>query len=96
MLSIGQTVTDQDLARALRGERGTYLAQQSGQNYLVVAEEGHSIASIRPVGIAGERPATTARVGLTEPWFITKLSDDTGKFSERGRQGQREREYANQ
>lgn len=71
MLRTNQSTTDMDLALALEGEEGTFLAQKAGQTFLVVAEKGHSIASIRAVGQVLPVPQPAA----SEPWYITKISN---------------------
>ena len=40
-LEIGTPISALDLASALDGDQGTFLAQSGGQNYLVVAAAGH-------------------------------------------------------
>ncbi len=79
MLRINQTTTDQDLALALQDEHGTFLAQKGGQCFVVIAEEGHSIASLRSVG----RPVVEATPTAGEqPWYITKISSSTESLGE--------------
>lgn len=68
MLRTNQSTTDVDLALALENEEGTFLAQKAGQSFLVVAEKGHSIASMRSVGQHAE---------TSDPWFITKIGNST-------------------
>lgn len=70
-LQFGQQVTALDLAAALAGEEGTFLCQQAGQTYLVVAKQGHSIASIIPVG---QRQPVFA-TNVTQPWSIERISN---------------------
>mgnify|MGYP001104492445 CR=1 FL=1 len=85
-LELQQSITANDLARALDNDSGTFLAQQGGQNFLVVAKEGHSIASIRPVG--QRTNAIPSQPYGVEPWTITKLSETTDVESMYGyRQG---------
>ncbi len=75
MLNINQTISAFDLAQALEGDQGSFLARQNGQVFLVVAAQGHSIKSgPTPLGppIAGVVPATESG----NPWYITKLSDN--------------------
>lgn len=74
-LQIGVPVATLDLAQATEGDQGTYLCQQNGQNYLLVAAAGHSIkAGPIPVG-RKVIEAPTPSVGA-EPWFITKISNE--------------------
>ncbi len=75
MLSVQQTTTANDLARALEGDEGTFLCRQGVQNFLVVAASGHSIKSgPTPIG-----PPVTgviqASAGAVEPWYIAKISN---------------------
>lgn len=86
MLRVNQNIQDEDLALALENEEGTFLAQKSGQSFLVVAERGHSIASMRSVGQTLPVPPPLA----SEPWFITKISNSTDVIKESS--GYRERE----
>ncbi len=91
MLRINQTTTDQDLALALEDEHGTFLAQKGGQCFVVVAQEGHSIASLRSVGRQFVEAAPTAG---EQPWFITKISNSTEALTEQpgySREKRRER-----
>lgn len=77
-LQIGQRTTALDLAQGLEGNVGTFHCQQSGQSYLAVAREGHSITSLRPVGVRSPVPA-----GMTqEPWTIEKISNQELSFEE--------------
>lgn len=73
MLRTNQSTTDVDLALALDNEEGTFLAQKAGQSFLVVAEKGHSIASMRSVGQVLAVPPPAA----SDPWYITKISNST-------------------
>jgi hypothetical protein len=89
MLRVNQSTTDQDLALALENEHGTFLAQKGGQSFLVVAEEGHSIASLRAVG----RPVVevTPPGAGEQPWVITKISNSTEILSEASGYGRERR-----
>ncbi len=72
MLAVNQTTSAQDLARALDGDRGTFLAQQGGRTFLVVAAEGHSIKSgPTPIGVRAKKKAKQG----PQAWMITKISD---------------------
>jgi len=73
MLRTNQSTTDVDLALALENEEGTFLAQKAGQSFLVIAEKGHSIASMRSIGQVLPVPPPAA----TDPWYITKISGAT-------------------
>ncbi len=73
MLRTNQSTTDVDLALALENEEGTFLAQKAGQSFLVIAEKGHSIASMRAVGQVLPTPPPAA----SDPWYITKISSST-------------------
>jgi len=87
MLRTNQSTTDIDLALALENEEGTFLAQKGGQSFLVVAEKGHSIASMRAVGQVLPVPPPMA----SEPWFVTKISPSTEVTGEGSRdRGRRE------
>ena len=86
MLRTNQNTTDIDLALALENEEGTFLAQKGGQTFLVVAEKGHSIASMRAVGQVLPVPQPAA----SDPWFITKISNTTDAMNERSGYGRRE------
>jgi hypothetical protein len=81
MLRTNQSTTDVDLALALENEEGTFLAPKAGQSFLVVAEKGHSIASMRSIGqvIAVPPPAAS------DPWYITKIGTSTELNSEGAR-----------
>ena len=83
MLRVNQTTTDQDLALALENENGTFLAQKGGNCFLVVSEEGHSIASLRSVG----KPVETAPTATDQPWYITKISNSTEVLSDQSSYG---------
>jgi hypothetical protein len=76
-MQINQTVTATDLAKALQGEQGTYLAQQGGQFYRVIAQEGHSIVSLEQVGVPVPVKRGNAQPGAREPFVITKISNST-------------------
>ena len=73
MIRTNQTTTDVDLALALENEEGTFLAQKAGQSFLVIAEKGHSIASMRSIGQVLQVPPPAA----ADPWYITKISSST-------------------
>jgi hypothetical protein len=91
MLRTNQTTTDIDLALALENEEGTFLAQKAGQTFLVVAEKGHSIASMRAVGQVLPVPPPAA----SDPWHVTKISNSTEVIGERnGSPGYGRREHA--
>jgi len=91
MLRTNQSTTDIDLALALENEEGTFLAQKAGLSFLVVAEKGHSIASMRAVGQVLPVPPPAA----SDPWFITKISNSTEVSAERtGVPGYNRREHA--
>lgn len=84
-LEINVPVTAFDLAKATYGDQGTYLCQQGGQNFLLVAASGHSIKSgPTPIG----RRIVEAPGALTspEPWTVTKISnqDLSAEFEARG------------
>ncbi len=74
MLQVDQTVTAYDLARALHGEQGTFIARQNLQSFKVTASPGHSITSLTPLGppVSGVLQASAL---AAEPWSITKISD---------------------
>jgi hypothetical protein len=84
-LEINVPVSAFDLAKATQGDQGTYLCQQGGQNFLLVAAAGHSIKSgPTPIG----RRIVEAPNALTspEPWTVTKISnqDVSSEFEARG------------
>jgi hypothetical protein len=87
-LNISQTTPTFDLADLLRGEYGTFLAQQGGQSYVVVAAEGHSIKSLTPVGPRIAQPAGAG--ASAEPWIVTKLSNQEIDFHSSSEQYRRE------
>ena len=91
MLRTNQSTTDIDLALGLENEEGTFLAQKGGQTFLVIAEKGHSIASMRAVGQVLPVPRPVA----SDPWHITKISTSTEVIGERnGAAGFSRREQA--
>jgi hypothetical protein len=65
---VGQTTTTKDLARALAGERGSYLVRNENKVYLCIAAEGHSIANLIPLSLPETGPGE---------WGIAKISDST-------------------
>lgn len=74
-MEIGVPVSTLDLAQATQGDQGTFLCQQGGQNFLLVAAEGHSIKyGPRPVGRRVQEVINNS--GSPEAWTITKLSDE--------------------
>jgi hypothetical protein len=81
MLRTNQSTTDVDLALALENEEGTFLAQKAGQSFLVVAEKGHSIASMRSIGQVLPVPPPAA----SDPWYVTKIGSSTDINSEGAR-----------
>jgi hypothetical protein len=85
MIRTNQSTTDVDLALALENEEGTFLAQKAGHSFLVVAEKGHSIASMRAVGQVLAVPPSSA----SDPWYITKISNAAELTAEGG--GSRDR-----
>ncbi len=70
-LDLNDNTVARDLAQALEGNEGTFLAQQGGQTYIAVSRKGHSIISLRPVGQRAMVPST----GQPEPWAIEKISN---------------------
>jgi hypothetical protein len=89
MLRTNQSTTDVDLALALENEEGTFLAQKAGQSFLVVAEKGHSIASMRAVGQVLPVPPPAA----SDPWYITKIGTST-EINGEGSRDRSRREHA--
>ncbi len=75
-LEVGQRITALDLAQALEGQEGVFLAQQGGQAFRVEARAGHSIKSIIPVGrrFVETNPALLAQ----EPWTIERMPEAEG------------------
>jgi hypothetical protein len=74
-LPVNETFQHPDLAVALRNDNGTFFCQQGGATFLVIAAEGYSIKSLRPIG---RRIVEAALAGASlnpEPWTITKLSN---------------------
>ena len=84
-LEINVPVSAFDLAKATDGDHGTYLCQQGGQNFLLVAAEGHSIKS-GPTPIGRRILEAPSTVSSAEPWTITKISnqDVSSEFEARG------------
>jgi hypothetical protein len=74
-LPLNGTFQHPDLAAALRNDNGTFFCQQGGQGYIVVAAEGHSIKSLRPVGRKVLEAPTFVGNLTPEPWTITKISN---------------------
>lgn len=81
-LDLNQPVTGYDLASLLEGDSGTYLAQNSGQSFIVVSSSGHSIKSLRPV----------AQPTGQDLWTVTKIS--SRDITEEAGSGQEQREHA--
>lgn len=82
-IALDQTVESRDLAAALEGNHGTFIARQGAQVFRVVSEQGHSIKSgPTPLG-----PPIAGVVSTGEsPWYITKLSNSTeSSYRERDR-----------
>jgi hypothetical protein len=74
-LAINEPINVFDLANALSGDSGTFLCQNGGSVYLVVAKEGHSIAlGPTPVGRTVAERETT--FNLPVPWTLTKISEE--------------------
>lgn len=71
-----QTVYGYDLAEVLRDNQGTFLAEQGGQTFIAVAESGHSISLLKPIGKPKPNFAAVS-AGVTEPWSVTKLSEQS-------------------
>ncbi len=75
-LQVNETTTALDLAEALKGDQGTFIAQQNGQNYRVIARPGSSIASLKPFGPRLVTFASLIGQGSSaESWSITKISN---------------------
>ena len=90
----GQTVRHPDLAEALQGDQGTFLAQCAGVTFHVVAEYGHSITQQRQV----LEPIPGAVVSNNQ-WTITKQTNqpiylgasgqkETSQYQQQGREAQ--------
>ncbi len=91
-MRVNQIIRENDLAKGLYGEEGTFVAQQSnafgqpiGPAMVLVCKRGHSIISARPVVEA-----------TVLPWEIRKVSDSTeaGEDSITDRQRAEERASA--
>ncbi len=83
-IQTNQTIQAQDLAQALEGSEGTFLCQNAGQSYFVVARRGHSIVNgPTPVGY----PAPVQQLGA-QPWSITKVSNQEISLGQAGEQSQ--------
>jgi len=76
-LQVNETTQALDLAEALRDNQGTFIAQQGGQNYRVVARQGHSIVSLQPFGPRLVTFASLLGESQTgaQSWTITKISN---------------------
>ena len=74
-LQVNQTTQAQDLAQELEGQYGLFAARLGAQTFLVRSKQGHSIASITPLGspIVGYVPLNP----LSQQWEITKISNQT-------------------
>lgn len=91
-MEIGVPVSSLDLAQATSGDQGTFLCQQGGQNFLLVAAEGHSIKyGPRPVGRRVQEVISSN--GSPEAWTITKISDSdiSQGFNYQGQQNTQQR-----
>ena len=88
-LQVGQRTIASDLAQGLQNNEGTFFCQLGGQSYIAVAKAGHSITSLRPVGL----PVVEASQALSgrKEWIIEKISDQEVTFADetQGRLGQR-------
>ena len=75
-LEIAVPVTTYDLANAVHDDQGTYLCQQGGQTFLLVAAAGHSIKfGPRPIGRSVQE-VSNPFTSMPEPWIVTKIADD--------------------
>lgn len=72
-LQVGERTVALDLATALQGDEGTFLCQQGGQSYIAVAQHGHSITHLKPVGRRFIEAAPVSM--LQESWTIEKISN---------------------
>jgi hypothetical protein len=82
-LEINVPVSGLDLASLLEGERGLFLSQNRGQNYITVARPGHPIVfGPMPIGQAVLEQAPTLG---PEPWVVTKISDSADLREFQGR-----------
>lgn len=75
MMKFNQPQTTYDVAQLLKGENGTFLVQRAGQTAIVVAKEGHSIASWTPVGSI---EPTSLSTGNNPPYTCTRI-DPSGE-----------------
>lgn len=86
-MQVGTPFQTLDLAQATEGDQGSYLCQQGGQNYLLVAAAGHSIkAGPIPIGRRVQEALTPS--STSEPWTITKISDQDVSEGFSGRSNQ--------
>jgi hypothetical protein len=72
---INVPVSGLDLANLLEGEKGLFLSQNRGQNYITVAKPGHPIV-FGPMPIGQPIPEQAPTPG-PEPWVVTKISNST-------------------
>ncbi len=83
-MKVGDTITAQDLAEALEGEEGTFITQRCGQLQQVTCQHGHSITSVRALGVVETVPV---QPGTNPPYSITKQSNEVWR-EERSRSDQ--------
>jgi hypothetical protein len=88
-LEINVPVSGLDLASLLEGERGLFLSQTRGQNFITVAKPGHPIV-FGPMPIGQAVPEQAPTVG-PEPSFVTKISHSTDLAEFRGSFGRESR-----
>lgn len=87
-LEYNQRISAFDLAEALNGEEGAFLCQQGGQSYIAISAQGHSIASLKPVGRHfNEVPGQS--MGAPEAWLIEKISVEQSTQTDQTTQGNR-------
>ncbi len=90
-LQVGVQTSALNLADALEGDSGSFLCQNAGQSYLVVAKPEHSITyGPTPIGQKVFEAPSAQNFGAAQPWVITKISEqDLSPTSQERQQQQR-------
>lgn len=72
-LEIGIPVTVLDLASAVKGESGTFICQNNGQDYILEAQVGHSI-TFGPFPFGRRVQEIQNGFTMNPAWTVTKLT----------------------
>ena len=64
-----------DVVQAFKNapDEGTFQVQHGGQSYIATARRGSSLETLKPVGM---RVPSVTSPGATEPWYVTKITDE--------------------